>query len=202
MEDVIVTMLDGTKVAKSEVPEGVVYINENGLKVKKVKKVVAATPQHSAAKSSSIFDSLKDMVGQKLPNILSSVNLDEGIAKIKGLKGIDTKSLVDILQNLKGSGKSGASGISNLLSGAAGGIDVSKLRGATSSLNMPWLNKILDSVEGMNPAASAKQQLQGYLSVAMDDGVITDEELAQLRQHAKAAGVSDAELQTMLKNCK
>ena len=44
MEDVIVTLLDGTKVKKSTVPVGEIYINEKGQKVRKVLKVNPATP--------------------------------------------------------------------------------------------------------------------------------------------------------------
>ena len=33
MEDVTVTLLDGTKIPKSQVPVGVIYINEKGQKV-------------------------------------------------------------------------------------------------------------------------------------------------------------------------
>jgi len=43
--DPIVTLLDGTKIRKSEVPVDVVYINEEGKKVKKVIKKAAAAPQ-------------------------------------------------------------------------------------------------------------------------------------------------------------
>lgn len=41
MEDIIVTLLNGTKVPKSKVPVGEIYINEKGQKCRKVVKVVA-----------------------------------------------------------------------------------------------------------------------------------------------------------------
>ena len=43
MEDVIVTLLNGTKIAKSKVPVGEIYINEKGQKCRKVLK--AAKPE-------------------------------------------------------------------------------------------------------------------------------------------------------------
>ena len=199
MEDVTVTMLDGTKVAKSQVPEGVVYINENGVKVRKVKKATPTAAQTpTTSKPANLFDNLKNIAGIKLPNILSSVNLDEGISKLKGLKGIDTKSLVDMLQNITGK-TGGANGISNMVSGVAKNINVNQLRGATSSLNIPWLNNVLDTVEGMQPSATPKQQLASYLSIAMEDGTISDDEFAQLHKMAQTANVSDADLQAMIK---
>ena len=40
MEDIIVTLLNGTKVPKSKVPVGEIYINEKGQKCRKVVEVV------------------------------------------------------------------------------------------------------------------------------------------------------------------
>ena len=201
MEDVMVTLLDGTKVAKSTVPEGVIYINENGVKVRKVKKAVATKP--AAANPGNLLDNLKDMASKKLPNIFSSINLDEGISKLKGLKGINTQSLVDMLQKVKGAGNN-ANGISALISNASSGIaaqglDLSQLRGMTSSMNMPWLDKVLDTVEGMAPNASPKKQLESYLSMAMEDGMLSEDELDQLHALAKSASVNETELQKMIK---
>ena len=51
MEDVIVTLLDGTKVKKSQVPVGEIFINEKGQKVRKVLKVTPAPPKPAEKKS-------------------------------------------------------------------------------------------------------------------------------------------------------
>lgn len=54
MEDVIVTLLDGTKVKKSQVPIGEIYINEKGQKVRKVQKMVQVVKKSDDKKGKTV----------------------------------------------------------------------------------------------------------------------------------------------------
>lgn len=206
MEDVTVTLLDGTKVAKSQVPAGVVYINENGVKVKKVasKAVSTAPAASSALLGGNLLGGLKDMINQKLPSVMSSFDVDGALKKLQGipqLKGVNLQSLEGLLKNLKGGKAGNVSGlISESLGGLSqGGLDLSAISKAASSLNIPGLDKVLGAVGGMSAKATPMQQLDSYLSLAMEDGVITDEENAKLQKLASSAGIGNDKLQAMIK---
>ena len=71
MEDVIVTLLDGRKIKKSQVPVGEIYINEKGQKVRKVLKVVPAPPQPEEKKKP--FANLTQKLGAGLAKTKQSV---------------------------------------------------------------------------------------------------------------------------------
>lgn len=206
MENVIVTLLDGTKVAKSEVPVGVVYINENGVKVKKVapKATSAAPAAASALLGGNLLGGLKDMVNQKLPSIMSNFDVDGALKKLQTipqLKGVNLQSLEGLLKNLKGGKSNNISGlIADSLGGLnLGGVDLGEISKKASSLGIPGLDKVLGVVGGMSAKATPLQQLDSYLSLAMEDGVISDEENAKIQKLASSAGIDNSKLQAMIK---
>lgn len=61
--DPIVTLLDGTKIPKSKVPRDTIYINEKGIKVKKVvvQVPVKTPPKPVAPEKKGFFDSISDV---------------------------------------------------------------------------------------------------------------------------------------------
>lgn len=204
MEDVTVTLLDGTKVAKSQVPAGVVYINENGVKVKKVasKAVSTAPAASSALLGGNLLGGLKDMINQKLPSVMSSFDVDGALKKLQGipqLKGVNLQSLEGLLKNLKGGKAGNVSGLISESLGGLNGLDLGEISKAASSLGIPGLDKVLGAVGGMSAKATPMQQLDSYLSLAMEDGVITDEENAKLQKLASSAGIGSDKLQALIK---
>lgn len=91
MEDVIVTLLDGTKIEKSKVPVGVIYINEKGQKCRKVLKTVpvAAKPE---TKGGSFFSNM-------------TKQLNDGLGKLKD--GASAAAIQGTSQLIKGAGQVG-----------------------------------------------------------------------------------------------
>lgn len=203
MEDVTVTLLDGTKVAKSQVPAGVVYINENGVKVKKVASKAANTaPAASALLGGNLLGGLKDMINQKLPSVLSNFDVAGALKKLQSvpqLKGVNLQSLEGLLKNLKGGKAGNVSGLISDSLGGLNGLDLGEISKAASSLGIPGLDKVLGAVGGMSAKATPMQQLDSYLSLAMEDGVITDEENVKIQKLASAAGIGNDKLQAMIK---
>ena len=203
MEDVTVTLLDGTKVAKSQVPAGVVYINENGVKVKKVASKAASTaPAASALLGGNLLGGLKDMINQKLPSVLSNFDVAGALKKLQSvpqLKGVNLQSLEGLLKNLKGGKAGNVSGLISDSLGGLNGLDLGEISKAASSLGIPGLDKVLGAVGGMSAKATPMQQLDSYLSLAMEDGVITDEENVKIQKLASAAGIGNDKLQAMIK---
>ncbi|MCQ2269802.1 MAG: hypothetical protein MJZ52_01050 [Bacteroidales bacterium] len=203
MEDVTVTLLDGTKVAKSQVPAGVVYINENGVKVKKVASKAASTaPAASALLGGNLLGGLKDMINQKLPSVMSNFDVAGALKKLQGipqLKGVNLQSLEGLLKNLKGGKAGNVSGLISDSLGGLNGLDLGEISKAASSLGIPGLDKVLGAVGGMSAKATPMQQLDSYLSLAMEDGVITDEENVKIQKLASAAGIGNDKLQAMIK---
>lgn len=203
MEDVTVTLLDGTKVAKSQVPAGVVYINENGVKVKKVASKVASTaPAASALLGGNLLGGLKDMINQKLPSVMSNFDVAGALKKLQSvpqLKGVNLQSLEGLLKNLKGGKAGNVSGLISDSLGGLNGLDLGEISKAASSLGIPGLDKVLGAVGGMSAKATPMQQLDSYLSLAMEDGVITDEENVKIQKLASAAGIGNDKLQAMIK---
>ena len=65
--DVVVTLLDGTKLPKEKVPNGEIYINEKGQKCRKMLKVVPAQNQPEAMEKGRLND-FKQKVGTALVN--------------------------------------------------------------------------------------------------------------------------------------
>lgn len=61
--DPIVTLLDGTKIPKSKVPRDTIYINEKGIKVKKVvvQVPVKTFPKPVVPEKKGFFDSISDV---------------------------------------------------------------------------------------------------------------------------------------------
>lgn len=59
MDDPIVTLLDGTKMPKSQVPVDTIYINENGQKVKKVMHAAPSDEKPVQEEKKSLFSRLK-----------------------------------------------------------------------------------------------------------------------------------------------
>lgn len=203
MEDVTVTLLDGTKVAKSQVPAGVVYINENGVKVKKVASKAASTaPAASALLGGNLLGGLKDMINQKLPSVMSNFDVAGALKKLQSvpqLKGVNLQSLEGLLKNLKGGKAGNVSGLISDSLGGLNGLDLGEISKAASSLDIPGLDKVLGAVGGMSAKATPMQQLDSYLSLAMEDGVITDEENVKIQKLASAAGIGNDKLQAMIK---
>lgn len=203
MEDVTVTLLDGTKVAKSQVPAGVVYINENGVKVKKVASKTASTaPAVSALLGGNLLGGLKDMINQKLPSVMSNFDVAGALKKLQSvpqLKGVNLQSLEGLLKNLKGGKAGNVSGLISDSLGGLNGLDLGEISKAASSLGIPGLDKVLGAVGGMSAKATPMQQLDSYLSLAMEDGVITDEENVKIQKLASAAGIGNDKLQAMIK---
>lgn len=203
MEDVTVTLLDGTKVAKSQVPAGVVYINENGVKVKKVASKAASTaPAASALLGGNLLGGLKDMINQKLPSVMSNFDVAGALKKLQSvpqLKGVNLQSLEGLLKNLKGGKAGNVSGLISDSLGGLNGLDLGEISKAASSLGIPGLDKVLGAVGGMSAKATPMQQLDSYLSLAMEDGVITDEENVKIQKLASAAGIGNDKLQAMIK---
>ena len=91
MEDVIVTLLNGTKIAKSKVPVGEIYINEKGQKCRKVLKTVpmATKPEE---KGGSFFSNM-------------TKQLNDGLGKLK--EGASAAALQGTSQLIKGAGQMG-----------------------------------------------------------------------------------------------
>lgn len=203
MEDVTVTLLDGTKVAKSQVPAGVVYINENGVKVKKVASKAGSTaPAASALLGGNLLGGLKDMINQKLPSVMSNFDVAGALKKLQSvpqLKGVNLQSLEGLLKNLKGGKAGNVSGLISDSLGGLNGLDLGEISKAASSLNIPGLDKVLGAVGGMSAKATPMQQLDSYLSLAMEDGVVTDEENVKIQKLASAAGIGNDKLQAMIK---
>lgn len=203
MEDVTVTLLDGTKVAKSQVPAGVVYINENGVKVKKVASKAASTaPAASALLGGNLLGGLKDMINQKLPSVMSNFDVAGALKKLQSvpqLKGVNLQSLEGLLKNLKGGKAGNVSGLISDSLGGLNGLDLGEISKAASSLGIPGLDKVLGAVGGMSAKATPMQQLDSYLSLAMEDGVITDEENVKIQKLASSAGIGNDKLQAMIK---
>lgn len=204
MEDPIVKLLDGTTMPKSQVPLGTVYYNENGMKVKKVAK---AAPSSSSALASSgiaggLLGGLMDMAQKNLPSMAGGLPLDKITSALTGMKsqkgGLDIQSVLNLVQGLSGSAKSGnISGLASMLGG--GGIDISQVKNIASSLNIPGLDKVMGIVEGIAPNSTPRQQFDSYLKLALQDGVITDDEEAKILHLGKEAGLSQAEIAKIIK---
>lgn len=120
----IVTLLDGTKISKNEVPIGVIYINEKGQKVKKVVKTSSAEKTNLTSKEGGLFSSISRMgknVADSVSNTTASVGktitsttkklgdstTDFAMSTImKLLKGVNIQSLIDGVEKYgKSSGK-------------------------------------------------------------------------------------------------
>lgn len=133
MEDVIVTLLDGTKIAKSKVPVGTIYINEKGQKCRKVLKTVPVTKKPEA-KSGSFFS---DMTKQ----------LNAGLEKVKD--GASAVALQGASQIVKGASqvgqlvKTSKSKISGVKASAAAFMD-SLIAKAMAKIN---IGKTIESLE-------------------------------------------------------
>lgn len=224
MEDVIVKLLDGTEMPKSEVPVGTIYINENGQKVKKVLKPAQPkakveqeeqkgllgklkSGKNNSGNENPLVQKLRDLAQKNLPKLLTVIPFDKvtaGLNKFQENKGVNVQPVLNFVQGLSNSAKTGdMSGISNFVGGGAGGgFDFSQVKNVVSSLNIPALNKVVDVVEGLLPQASPQQQFNSCLKMACEDGVITKKEEAELKKKGKAAGMTDAEIEEIIKSNK
>ena len=201
--DAIVTLLDGTKVAKSKVPAGTVYINEQGVKVRKV--TVAAPAAKVADNGNDFFGKLKGLAGSKVTDILGNFDINS-LSKLGGekLKGINMGSLTDTFKKLQGQIKGGnVKDISGILSSLkAGGLDKNMLSKLTSGIADSKISNamgLLGSLSNEDAASDPKEAFHQYLQLAQTDGVIDEIEYQNLQHLAKAAGISDAELSKAIK---
>lgn len=203
MEDPIVTLLDGTKIAKSKVPVNTVYINEKGIKVKKV--MPAAAPKAPAVQSGKgdFFSKLAGSAAPSLMKAISSLDLSK-LGNIGDLipKNLNVKSITDTFKNLQGQIKGGnikdVSGILSSLN-ANGGLDKNMISGLTSNLGNNPLGNVLGLVGAMNEnnngnGADAKEAFRNYLKIATADGVVSEDEYDTLKDLAESAGISESEL--------
>lgn len=87
----MVTLLDGTEIPKSQVPVGAIYVNENGVKVK---KIVAQEP-----KSLSLFGSITSGIQVAKNKIASAIQItDLCVVKIREiLQQVDFKMVKDLI---------------------------------------------------------------------------------------------------------
>ena len=201
--DAIVTLLDGTKVAKSKVPAGTVYINEQGVKVRKV--TVAAPAAKVADNGNDFFGKLKGLAGSKVTDILGNFDINS-LSKLGGekLKGINMGSLTDTFKKLQGQIKGGnVKDISGILSSLkAGGLDKNMLSKLTSGIADSKISNamgLLGSLSNEDAASDPKEAFHQYLQLAQTDGVVDEVEYQNLQHLAKAAGISDAELSKAIK---
>ena len=201
--DAIVTLLDGTKVAKSKVPAGTVYINEQGVKVRKVVKTAPAAKV--ADNDTDFFGKLKGLAGTKVTDILGNFDISS-LTKLGGgkLEGINMGSLTDTFKKLQGQIKGGnVKDISGILSSLkAGGLDKNMLSKLTSGIADSKISNamgLLGSLSNEDAASDPKEAFHQYLQLAQTDGVIDEIEYQNLQHLAKAAGISDAELSKAIK---
>lgn len=201
--DAIVTLLDGTKVAKSKVPAGTVYINEQGVKVRKVVKTAPAAKV--ADNDNDFFGKLKGLAGSKVTDILGNFDISS-LTKLGGgkLEGINMGSITDTFKKLQGQIKGGnVKDISGILSSLkADGLDKNMLSKLTSGIADSKISNamgILGSLSNEEATADSKQAFHQYLQLAQADGVIEEDEYQNLQHLAKAAGISEAELNKAIK---
>lgn len=201
--DAIVTLLDGTKVAKSKVPAGTVYINEQGVKVRKVVKTAPAAKV--ADNDNDFFGKLKGLAGSKVTDILGNFDISS-LTKLGGgkLEGINMGSITDTFKKLQGQIKGGnVKDISGILSSLkADGLDKNMLSKLTSGIADSKISNamgILGSLSNEEATADPKQAFHQYLQLAQADGVIEEDEYQNLQHLAKAAGISEAELNKAIK---
>lgn len=201
--DAIVTLLDGTKVAKSKVPAGTVYINEQGVKVRKVVKTAPAAKV--ADNDTDFFGKLKGLAGTKVTDILGNFDINS-LSKLGGekLKGINMGSLTDTFKKLQGQIKGGnVKDISGILSSLkAGGLDKNMLSKLTSGIADSKISNamgLLGSLSNEDATSDPKEAFHQYLQLAQTDGVVDEVEYQNLQHLAKAAGISEAELSKAIK---
>ena len=201
--DAIVTLLDGTKVAKSKVPAGTVYINEQGVKVRKVVKTAPAAKV--ADNDNDFFGKLKGLAGSKVTDILGNFDISS-LTKLGGgkLEGINMGSLTDTFKKLQGQIKGGnVKDISGILSSLkAGGLDKNMLSKLTSGIADSKISNamgLLGSLSNEDAASDPKEAFHQYLQLAQTDGVVDEVEYQNLQHLAKAAGISEAELSKTIK---
>ena len=201
--DAIVTLLDGTKVAKSKVPAGTVYINEQGVKVRKVVKTAPAAKV--ADNDTDFFGKLKGLAGTKVTDILGNFDISS-LTKLGGgkLEGINMGSLTDTFKKLQGQIKGGnVKDISGILSSLkAGGLDKNMLSKLTSGIADSKISNamgLLGSLSNEGATSDPKEAFHQYLQLAQTDGVVDEAEYQNLQHLAKAAGISDAELSKAIK---
>ena len=133
MEDVIVTLLNGTKIAKSKVPIGEIYINEKGQKCRKVLKTVPVTTKPET-KGGAFFSNM-------------TKQLNDGLGKLKD--GVSTAAIQGTSQIIKGAGQVGQlvkttkSKISGVKASAAAFMD-SLIAKAMAKIN---IGKTIESLE-------------------------------------------------------
>ena len=201
--DAIVTLLDGTKVAKSKVPAGTVYINEQGVKVRKVVKTAPAAKV--ADNDTNFFGKLKGLAGTKVTDILGNFDISS-LTKLGGgkLEGINMGSLTDTFKKLQGQIKGGnVKDISGILSSLkAGGLDKNMLSKLTSGIADSKISNamgLLGSLSNEGATSDPKEAFHQYLQLAQTDGVVDEVEYQNLQHLAKAAGISEAELSKAIK---
>lgn len=201
--DAIVTLLDGTKVAKSKVPAGTVYINEQGVKVRKVVKTAPAAKV--ADNGNDFFGKLKGLAGSKVTDILGNFDINS-LSKLGGekLKGINMGSLTDTFKKLQGQIKGGnVKDISGILSSLkAGGLDKNMLSKLTSGIADSKISNamgLLGSLSNEGATSDPKEAFHQYLQLAQTDGVVDEVEYQNLQHLAKAAGISESELSKAIK---
>ena len=201
--DAIVTLLDGTKVAKSKVPAGTVYINEQGVKVRKVVKTAPAAKV--ADNDTDFFGKLKGLAGTKVTDILGNFDISS-LTKLGGgkLEGINMGSLTDTFKKLQGQIKGGnVKDISGILSSLkAGGLDKNMLSKLTSGIADSKISNamgLLGSLSNEGATSDPKEAFHQYLQLAQTDGVVDEVEYQNLQHLAKAAGISEAELSKAIK---
>ena len=133
MEDVIVTLLNGTKIAKSKVPIGEIYINEKGQKCRKVLKTVPVATKPET-KGGAFFSNM-------------TKQLNDGLGKLKD--GVSTVAIQGTSQIIKGAGQVGQlvkttkSKISGVKASAAAFMD-SLFAKAMAKIN---IGKTIESLE-------------------------------------------------------
>lgn len=201
--EVIVTLLDGTKVAKSKVPAGTVYINEKGVKVRKVVKSAPVAPTAGVAGvagGNDFLGKLKGLAGGKVTDILGNFDLN-ALGKIGGgkLEGVNMGSLTDTFKKLQTQIKGGnIKDITGVLSSLkAGGLDKNMLSKLTSGIADSKISNamgLLGTLSNDDRSTDSKQAFEQYLKLAKADGVVGEDEYQTLQLLAKEAGMSDAEL--------
>ena len=203
--DAIVTLLDGTKVAKSKVPAGTVYINEQGVKVRKVAVAAPAAKVADNGNGNDFFGKLKGLAGSKVTDILGNFDINS-LSKLGGekLKGINMGSLTDTFKKLQGQIKGGnVKDISGILSSLkAGGLDKNMLSKLTSGIADSKISNamgLLGSLSNEGATSDPKEAFHQYLQLAQTDGVVDEVEYQNLQHLAKAAGISEAELSKTIK---
>ena len=92
MEDIIVTLLNGTKVPKSQVPVGEIYINEKGQKCRKALKVVA-TQKAPEPKRKGVLGNFAQKITSGLVNGSNQlIKVSKSAVKTIGEKGQKAKA--------------------------------------------------------------------------------------------------------------